>query len=53
MEAGWRAVQVEEGRSKRAGRSEDERAEAEEAARRAAKEKRKKPGRREEPSFVI
>ena len=42
MEASWQQIQAEERRSARMGRSEDERAEAEEARRIAAKQAKKK-----------
>lgn len=41
MEADWRTIQAEERRSAKLGRTEDDVAEAEEAARQRAKAKRK------------
>ena len=41
MEANWREIQAEERRSARLGRSEDERADAEEQRRLAAKQAKK------------
>ena len=52
MEADWKSIQAEERRSARMGRSEDEKAEAEELARQRSKATAKKK-RQKTSSFIV
>ena len=52
MEADWRSIQAEERKSSRMGRTEDEKAEAEELARIKAKAAKKK-AKRSNTSFLM